>query len=324
MSAPDQKILGTLVTETRNPATEHLDELPTLAMLELINDEDAKVAAAVRAELPHIAQAIDAIASRFQLGGRLFYIGAGTSGRLGVLDASECPPTFSVSPDLFQGLIAGGDRALRLSSEHSEDSPDEGARDLVTAGFGQDSRKTAISELRSADGASSSQDTLVGIAASGRTPYVHGALAYAKSLGALTIGLTCVPDSAIAKTADIAITPVPGPEVLTGSTRLKAGTATKLVLNMLSTGVMVRRGATYGNLMVNVRPTNAKLVDRAERIIAAATGCDPLTAATLLEASGNDVKTAIAMQKLSLGRAEAQARLAAAGGVLSKAVTSNP
>jgi len=324
MSAPDQKILGTLVTETRNPATEHLDELPTLAMLELINDEDAKVAAAVRAELPHIAQAIDAIASRFQLGGRLFYIGAGTSGRLGVLDASECPPTFSVSPDLFQGLIAGGDRALRLSSEHSEDSPDEGARDLVTAGFGQDSRKTAISELRSADGASSSQDTLVGIAASGRTPYVLGALAYAKSLGALTIGLTCVPDSAIAKTADIAITPVPGPEVLTGSTRLKAGTATKLVLNMLSTGVMVRRGATYGNLMVNVRPTNAKLVDRAERIIAAATGCNPLTAATLLEASGNDVKTAIAMQKLSLGRAEAQARLAAAGGVLSKAVTSNP
>ena len=324
MSAPDQKILGTLVTETRNPATEHLDELPTLAMLELINDEDAKVAAAVRAELPHIAQAIDAIASRFQLGGRLFYIGAGTSGRLGVLDASECPPTFSVSPDLFQGLIAGGDRALRLSSEHSEDSPDEGARDLVTAGFGQDSRKTAISELRSADGASSSQDTLVGIAASGRTPYVLGALAYAKSLGALTIGLTCVPDSAIAKTADIAITPVPGPEVLTGSTRLKAGTATKLVLNMLSTGVMVRRGATYGNLMVNVRPTNAKLVDRAERIIAAATGCNPLTAATLLEASGNDVKTAITMQKLSLGRAEAQARLAAAGGVLSKAVTSNP
>jgi len=301
MSASDRKILGTLVTETRNPATEHLDELPTLAMLELINDEDAKVAAAVRAELPHIAKAIDAITTRFQNGGRLFYIGAGTSGRLGVLDASECPPTFSVPAELFQGLIAGGDRALRLSSEHSEDSPDEGTRDIISAGF-------------------TPQDTLVGIAASGRTPYVLGALAYAKSLGALTIGLTCVPNSAIAQATDIAITPVTGPEVLTGSTRLKAGTATKLILNMLSTGIMVRRGATYGNLMVNVRPTNAKLVDRAERIIAAATGCDAATAAALLEASGNDVKTAIAMQKLSLTRTDAQTRLSAANGILSKAL----
>ena len=308
MPAPDQKILGSLLTETRNPATEHLDELPTLAMLEIINDEDAKVAAVVRAELPHIAQAIDAVAARFQNGGRLFYTGAGTSGRLGVLDASECPPTFSVGPDLFQGLIAGGDRALRLSSEHSEDSPDEGARDLVTAGFGHGSRP----------------DTLIGIAASGRTPYVLGALAYAKSIGALTIGLTCVPDSAIAKAVDIAITPATGPEVLTGSTRLKAGTATKLVLNMLSTGIMVRRGATYGNLMVNVRPTNAKLVDRAERIIAAATGCDALTAAALLEASGKNVKTAIAMQKLSLTRPQAEARLFAADGILSQALIPNP
>jgi N-acetylmuramic acid 6-phosphate etherase len=301
MQAPDQPILGSLLTESRNPATEHLDELPTLAMLEVINDEDAKVAGAVRAELPQIAQAIDEIAARFDRGGRLFYIGAGTSGRLGVLDASECPPTFSVSADLVQGLIAGGDRALRLSSEHSEDSPEEGAQDLAATGFGKD-------------------DTLVGIAASGRTPYVLGALGYAKGLGALTVGLTCVPGSAISQAVDIAITPATGPEVLTGSTRLKAGTATKLVLNMLSTGVMVKTGATYGNLMVNVRPTNAKLVDRAHRIISAATGCDAETATRLLEEAGGSVKTAIVMQQRALSRVAAETRLAAAHGVLAKAL----
>jgi N-acetylmuramic acid 6-phosphate etherase len=301
MQAPDQPILGALLTEARNPATEHLDELPTLAMLEVINDEDAKVAGAVRAELPQIARAIDEIAARFGRGGRLFYIGAGTSGRLGVLDASECPPTFSVSSDLVQGLIAGGDSALRLSSEHSEDSPEEGARDLAAAKFAQD-------------------DTLVGIAASGRTPYVLGAIAHAKKLGALTVGLTCVPGSAISQAVDIPITPATGPEVLTGSTRLKAGTATKLVLNMLSTGVMVRTGATFGNLMVNVRPTNAKLVDRAHRIIAAATGCDMERAARLLEEAGEDVKTAIVMQRLSLPREAAEARLAEVHGVLAKAL----
>jgi N-acetylmuramic acid 6-phosphate etherase len=303
MQAPDQKILGTLPTEARNPATAHIDELPTLAMLELINDEDAKVAAAVRATLPTIARAIDEVSARFTRGGHLFYIGAGTSGRLGVLDASECPPTFSVAPDLFQGLIAGGDRALRLSSEHSEDSPEEGARDLQESGFTQ-------------------ADALIGIAASGRTPYVLGALAYAKKLGALTIGLTCVPGSAISQAVDIAIDPATGPEVLTGSTRLKAGTATKLVLNMLSTGIMVRSGATYGNLMVNVRPTNAKLVDRAQRIIAAATGCPSEAAADLLEASGKNVKVAIAMQKLSLTREAAEAKLANSSGILSAALNS--
>jgi N-acetylmuramic acid 6-phosphate etherase len=301
MPASDISQLGSLLTEACNPASEHLDQLPTLAMLEVINDEDAKVAAAVRVELPAIAQAIDAIATRFSQGGRLFYIGAGTSGRLGVLDASECPPTFSVPADLVQGLIAGGDRALRLSSEHSEDSPEEGARDLAAAGFGPN-------------------DTLVGIAASGRTPYVLGALDYAKQLGALTVGLSCVPSSALALAAEIAITPATGPEVLTGSTRLKAGTATKLVLNMLSTGVMVRTGATFGNLMVNVRPTNAKLVDRAHRIIAAATGCDMQMAAQLLEDSGKNVKVAIAMQRLSLSREAAETRLAAAHGVLSAAL----
>jgi N-acetylmuramic acid 6-phosphate etherase len=298
--APDQTALASLLTEARNPATEHLDQLSTLEMLTVINAEDAKVAAAVHAELPRIAQAVDAIAARFQQGGRLFYIGAGTSGRLGVLDASECPPTFSVPATLVQGLIAGGDRALRLSSEHSEDSPEEGAADLLAAGFGP-------------------TDTLVGIAASGRTPYVLGAIAHARSLGALTIGLSCVPGSLVAQQAELAITPATGPEVLTGSTRLKAGTATKLVLNMLSTGVMVRTGATYGNLMVNVRPTNAKLVDRAHRIIAAATGCDMPNAATLLEAAGS-VKTAILMHRLSLDRAAADQKLAAAHGSLTQSL----
>jgi N-acetylmuramic acid 6-phosphate etherase len=298
VSAPGQSALASLLTEARNPASERLDQLSTLEMLEMMNAEDATVAAAVHAELPHIAQAIDAIAARFAQGGRLFYIGAGTSGRLGVLDASECPPTFSVDADLFQGLIAGGDRALRLSSEHSEDSREEGARDLAAATF-------------------TKQDTLIGIAASGRTPYVLGAVDYATQLGALTIGLSCVPHSALAQAAEIAITPATGPEVLTGSTRLKAGTATKMVLNMISTGVMVRSGATFGNLMVNVRPTNAKLVDRAQRIIAAATGCDLTTAARLLSDSGKNVKTAIVMQKLSLSREDSEARLSAANGVLS-------
>lgn len=304
MIAPDRDALGSLLTETRNPASEHLDELPTLEMLGLINSEDAKVAGAVRAELGQIAAAVDAIADRFERGGRLFYIGAGTSGRLGVLDASECPPTFNVDARLVQGLIAGGDSALRLSSEHSEDSREEGARDLAAAGFGADGKP----------------DTLVGIAASGRTPYVLGAIEYAKGLGALTVGLSCVPGSAVALAAQIAITPATGPEVLTGSTRMKAGTATKMVLNMLSTGVMVRSGLTFGNLMVNVRPTNAKLVDRAERIIAEAVGCDARTAGRLLVESGKDVKVAIAMGRLGVGREVAEKTLQTAGGRLRRAL----
>ena len=305
----NSEALGQLLTETRNPRTENLDQLSTLEMLRVINDEDASVAAAVRAELPNIARAVDAIAERFQRGGRLFYVGAGTSGRLGVLDASEIPPTFSAPPDLFIGLIAGGDGALRLSSEHSEDSPELGAEDLSAAGFAE-----------AGFAANSRPDTLVGIAASGRTPYVLGAIDYAKQRGALTIGLSCVPNSALAQAAEIAITPATGPEVLTGSTRLKAGTATKLVLNMLSTSVMVRTGATFGNLMVNMRPTNAKLVDRAERIIVAATGVDHENAAQLLKDSGNEVKTAILMAKLHLDAAAAHAKLNAANGVLSRAL----
>lgn len=295
--------LAALTTEERNPRTSHIDELSTLEMIALIHREDAVVATAVESQLPAIARAVDAIAERFTRGGRLFYIGAGTSGRLGVLDASECPPTFSVSPTLVQGLIAGGDAALRKSSEHSEDSSEEGARDLAAAGF-------------------AAADSLVGIAASGRTPYVLGALVHARSLAALTIGLSCVAGSDVAQCSDIAITPVTGPEVITGSTRMKAGTATKLVLNMISTGVMVRTGAVYGNLMVNVKPTNDKLIDRAQRILMAATACDRVTAARLLIEAGS-VKVAIAMHLLSLDRAAAVARLDHANGSLAKALIPN-
>jgi len=321
--------LASLLTESRNPRTGHIDQLSTLDMLTLINDEDATIAAAVRAELPSIARAVDEIAARFHNNGRLFYIGAGTSGRLGVLDASECPPTFSVPPTLVQGLIAGGDSALRKSSEKSEDSPEQGAADLAAAGFGQPTTPGAPSstslhesEAKAKVGGTPQhvQDVLVGIAASGRTPYVLGAIAHAKKLGALTIGLSCVPNSALAQASDIAITPATGPEVLTGSTRLKAGTATKLVLNMLSTGVMIKTGYVYGNLMVNVQPTNNKLVDRAHRIIAAATGLDIAAAAKLLTAAGSSVKTAIAMQKLNLPRPAAESRLAAARGSLAAAL----
>ena len=307
--------LANLPTEARNPRSEHIDQLPTLDMLALLNDEDATVAAAVRAELPNIAAAVDRIADRFARGGRLFYLGAGTSGRLGILDASECPPTFSVPPTLVQGLIAGGDSALRRSSEHSEDSPEEGARDLITTGFGH------LPPGASATGPTTTPDTLVAIAASGRTPYCLGALAHACSLKALTIALTCVPESPMARAAEISIAPLTGPEVLTGSTRLKAGTATKMVLNMLSTGVMIRTGATLGNLMVNVQPTNRKLEDRARRILINITGCDEPRAIQLLAEAGS-LKTAIVMQRLGLSYAAAAARLTRAGGILRDALRS--
>jgi N-acetylmuramic acid 6-phosphate etherase len=294
--------LSSLLTEARNPFTENIDELSTLDMLHLISDEDRKAVASVVATLPDVAKAVDEIALRIEDGGRLFYVGAGTSGRLGVLDASEIPPTFSVPATLVQGLIAGGDSALRKSSEQSEDSAEQGAADLAAAGF-------------------TGQDALVGIAASGRTPYVLGALAHATPLGALTIALTCVPESPMAALTDIAITPITGPEIITGSTRMKAGTATKLVLNMISTGVMIKTGAVYGNLMVNLQPTNAKLVDRAQRIIMAATGVDQSTAAQLLT-DGGSVKTAIVMQELSVDRAAAETKLAAHHGNLSSLLRS--
>jgi len=292
--------LGELPTEARNPTSEGMDELSTEELLRVFNDADREVAAAVEREIPNIAAAVDAIVARLERGGRLFYIGAGTSGRLGVLDASECPPTFNVPPELVQGIIAGGDAALRRSVEKAEDDPAQGAADLEAHGL-------------------TAQDAVVGIAASGRTPYIVGALEYARPLGALTVALSCVPDSKIAAVAEMAITPVTGPEVLTGSTRLKAGTATKLVLNSISTAAMVRMGCVFGNLMVNVQPTNAKLMDRARRIVAAATGVDEVEAARLLEQAGA-VKTAIVMNRLKVGRVEAEERIRAAKGRLSDAL----
>ena len=292
--------LENLLTEKRHPETARIDQLSTLQMLEVINAADRSVADAVHAELPRIAQAVDGIAERLEKGGRLFYTGAGTSGRLGVLDASECPPTFNVDPSMVVGLIAGGDQALRQSIEGAEDDPQQGVADLKQHRF-------------------SEWDALVGIAASGRTPYVLGGLSYANELGALTIGLSCVPASEVERRARIAITPAVGPEVLTGSTRLRAGTATKLVLNMLSTGAMIRVGMVYGNLMVNVQPTNVKLKDRAVRIIAAATGAQEERAEALLAEAGT-VRVAIVMQRLGLNAAEAKQRLEAAHGRLRAAL----
>jgi N-acetylmuramic acid 6-phosphate etherase len=289
-----------LLTETRHPDSAHIDQLSTREMLEVINTADRSVADAVHAELARIAEAVDGIAERMDRGGRLFYTGAGTSGRLGVLDASECPPTFSVDPGLVVGLMAGGDHALRNSIEGAEDDAQQGAEDLKERGLRRG-------------------DALVGIAASGRTPYVLGGLAYANHLGALTIGLSCVPGSEVECRAKIAITPAVGPEVITGSTRMRAGTATKLVLNMLSTGAMIKTGMVYGNLMVNVQPSNEKLKDRAIRIIAAATGVDEEEAAALLDRGGT-VKVAIVMQKLGMTREQALQKLEAAHGRLRTAL----
>ncbi len=290
-----------LLTEQPNPASDHIDALPTIHVLGIINREDQKVALAVAAELPHIADAVDRIVELVASGGRLFYIGAGTSGRLGVLDAAECPPTFQVPPEMVQGIIAGGEAALARATEASEDDPESGRRDLADRGF-------------------TSKDALVGIAASGRTPYVLGAIEAANKLGALTIGISCTPDSALAARARVAITPLVGPEVIAGSTRMKAGTATKLVLNMLSTAVMIRLGYVFGNLMVNVQPRNTKLRDRATRIIAASAAVSYERAGELLREAGDRVPVAIVMGRLALDRGTAEAQLAAAGGRISEAV----
>ena len=236
-----------LTTELQNPATAHIDQCTTLEMVTLINAEDKKIAAAVERTLPEIARAVDAIADSFNRGGRLFYIGAGTSGRLGVLDASECPPTFGVNPDMVQGLIAGGQGALIRAVEGAEDNRLLAARDLTEKNF-------------------CAADVLCGITASGRTPYVLGGIDFAKKIGAVTVGVSCVENSALAEVVDIAITPVTGAEALTGSTRMKAGTATKMVLNMLTTAAMIKIGRVRGNLMVCVQATNDKLRDRLNRI----------------------------------------------------------
>ncbi len=296
--------LSQLPTEARNPATENLDSLTPIELVRTMHAADAEAVSAVEHELPAIAQAIEAISARLEAGGRLFYLGAGTSGRLGVLDASECPPTYNTPADLVQGLIAGGDTALRKSVERAEDDESQGRHDLEEHAF-------------------SKNDVLVGIAASGRTPYVLGGIRYARRLGALTIGLSCVPGSAVATDADLAITPATGPEVVTGSTRMKAGTATKLVLNMLSTGTMVRLGYVYGNLMVNVQPTNTKLRDRAARIVSTLTGLGHDQAAALLDHAGS-VKTAVVMQKLNLSREEAEQHLKSARGRLRPALDTPP
>src|SRR5271157_5902328 len=292
--------LDKLLTEQRNPASAAIDTLPTEEVLRIINAEDRKVADAVDREIPAIARAVDAIVEAFQRGGRLFYIGAGTSGRLGVLDASECPPTFSAPPEMVQGIIAGGPAALSRATEATEDDPAIGARDLTERGF-------------------KARDVLVGIAASGRTPYVLGAVAEARRAGAVTIGISCTPDSELARAVDIPITPLPGPEIVAGSTRMKSGTAQKLVLNMLSTGAFIRMGYVYGNLMVNVQPKNTKLLDRARRIVAQAAGVECHRAAELLAASGDNVRVAILMGKAGLGRAEAEQRLADTHGRISPA-----
>ncbi len=289
------------ITETRNPATEAIDQLDTLAMVQLINAEDAEVAQAVAAELPAIAAAIDAIAGRMRTGGRLIYIGAGTSGRLAVLDAAECPPTFNVPQGLVVALIAGGKRAITEAIEGAEDDWGAGGRDI--ADLGVDAR-----------------DSVVGIAASGYTPYVLGGMAEARQRGALVVSLACSRPSPMAGMADIVIAPVAGPEVITGSTRLKAGTAQKMVLNMISTGAMIRLGKTYGNFMVDVQPTNTKLRGRAQRIVAEVCGIPLDQAGDLLEACDGQVKVAIVAHLAGLSPEAARERLAVAGGVVREAL----
>jgi N-acetylmuramic acid 6-phosphate etherase len=282
--------LTALATEARNPRTTELDALSTLDLVTAMNDEDRTVADAVQRELPRIAAAVDAIAARMHKGGRLFYVGAGTSGRLGVLDAVECPPTFSATTEQVQGLIAGGAGAFLQAVEGAEDSTTLGPDDLRARHVG-------------------SKDVVVGIAASGRTPYVLGALAYAKSVGALTVAVCCNAGSPVAAAAELPIEVVTGPEVLTGSTRLKAGTATKLVLNMLSTGAFVRLNKVYGNLMVDVQTTNAKLKARAVRIVAEAVACNETLAQQLLGQCDGEVKAAIVVGRKRVAPAVARTLL---------------
>ncbi|MDJ0473601.1 MULTISPECIES: N-acetylmuramic acid 6-phosphate etherase [Pantoea] len=293
--------LSQMLTEGRNPASQNIDELSTEAMLRVINDEDKKVALAVEAIVPQIATAVDAICAAFRAGGRLIYCGAGTSGRLGILDASECPPTFGTPREQVIGLIAGGHTAILQAVENAEDNREQGAQDLKDIHF-------------------SRHDVLVGIAASGRTPYVLGALAYANELGSTTVSLSCNPGSAMSQVAAIALTPVVGPEVVTGSSRMKAGTAQKLVLNMLTTGSMIRSGKVYGNLMVDVEATNQKLVQRQVNIVMQATDCDDATARAALTGCGGHCKTAILMVLADLNADEAKALLGQHQGFIRQAL----
>ena len=282
--------LSTLITEQRNPNSMNVDSLSALEIVQLMNQEDKQVPLAIEKCLPQIAQAVECVVAAFQQDGRLVYIGAGTSGRLGVLDASECPPTFGVSPEMVKGIIAGGERALRHPIEGAEDSKAQAVIDLQTIQF-------------------SSKDVLVGIAASGRTPYVIGALEYAKSLGSVTVSIASNPNSAMANIVDIAIDTVVGPEVLTGSSRLKSGTAQKLVLNMLTTASMILMGKCYQNLMVDVQASNEKLKARAIRIVMQATDCDKALAEETLKQADQNAKLAIMMILSGLDRAQAETLL---------------
>jgi N-acetylmuramic acid 6-phosphate etherase len=275
-----------MITEQRNPRSKNIDQLTTIEIVRLINEEDKTVAEAVSRSLPHIAEAIDRIAERLEGEGRLFYVGAGTSGRLGVLDAAECPPTFGVQPTLVQGVLAGGERAIGSAVEWVEDDAGQAARDL---------QELAVTE----------RDAVVGLAASGKTPYTIGAVRLARRLGAFTVGISCNADTALSRAADVAIEALVGPEVVTGSTRMKAGTAQKMILNMISTGVMIRLGNVYGNLMVNLGLSNSKLVDRGVRIIAEAASVTLNKARRTLELAG-DVRSAIVMLQLDCTADEAR------------------
>ena len=291
--------LQKIATEQRNPNTMNIDTLSTLDMVKLINREDHRVAEAVALVTDKIAEAVDVIAARLSTGGRLIYCGAGTSGRLGILDAVECPPTYSTDPETVQALMAGGYGAIFKAVEGAEDSKELGKTDMKSIGF-------------------SAKDVLVGIAASGRTPYVLGCMEYAKELGAPTVAVTCCPGSILDSFADIGIAPAPGPEVVTGSTRMKSGTAQKMVLNMLSTGAMIKLGKVYGNLMVDVKPSNEKLVRRCVTIVCSATDCTEEEAVDALEQCGYHPKTAIVMLLRSVDAEKADRLLEAAGGRIAK------
>ena len=287
--------LKKIATEQRNPNTMNIDTLSTLDMVRLMNREDHKVAEAVSLVTGEIARAVDLIADRLGKGGRLIYCGAGTSGRLGILDAVECPPTYSTEPEMVQALMAGGYPAIFKVVEGAEDSKALGVEDMKKLEF-------------------AAGDVLVGIAASGRTPYVLGCMEYAKELGASTVAVTCCPGSELDRFADIGIAPAPGPEVVTGSTRMKSGTAQKMVLNMLSTGAMIKLGKVYGNLMVDVKPSNEKLIRRCITIVCTAAECDETTAVAALEACDYRPKTAIIMVLMGVGAEEAKTLLDRAGG----------
>ena len=293
--------LDRLTTESRNQNTLNIDKVSTLEMVKIINNEDKKVAIAVENELPQISEAIDGIVERINRGGRLIYIGAGTSGRLGILDASECPPTYGVSEELVQGIIAGGTEAIFRAKEGAEDSKELAIEDLKVKNLTEN-------------------DTVVGLAASGRTPYVIGGLEYGNKIGALTVSVTCNGDSEVSKVAKISIAPVVGAEVVTGSTRLKSGTAQKLVLNMLSTGTMIKLGKVYGNLMVDVRATNENFVERAKRIVCEATGVEKSQAEEILSETNFDVKLAIFMILSGLNITEAKEKLSASKGYIARAM----